>query len=212
VDISWSELDEARRAIRRRWPSIWRLPRIARSTRHAAARIRSGDRVLDVGSSRGRFGTRLAPGVRYRTLDVDPRVEVDYRSLDEVEAGAVDVVVCFEMLEHLSLDEAGATAAGIARVLRPGGRLFLSTPNIHHPWSYLRSATHVTPFSYDELGGFLTVHGLIVEALFRCHHDSLLKGLLRRLAFPAYRVAGIDYAKSILAVAHRPATSTRSEK
>ena len=28
--------------------------------------------------------------------------------------------------------------------------LFLSTPNVHHPWSFLRSATHLTPFCYDD--------------------------------------------------------------
>jgi SAM-dependent methyltransferase len=115
------------------------------------------------------------------------------------------------MIEHVPLEDALAVARGVARVLRPGGRLFLSTPNIHHPWSYLRSATHVTPFCFDELGGVLTVAGLSVDGLFRCHHDSLVKGFLRRLAYPLYRVSGIDYAKSILAVAHRPDPATRPE-
>jgi len=208
--ISWSELNEARKAVRRRWPSIWRLPRVGRSTRHAAARIRPGDKVLDVGASAGRFGAGLA-GADYKTVDTDPGVDADHRSLDEVAAGSIDVVVCFEMIEHVTLADALAVAGGVARVLRPGGRLFLSTPNIHHPWSYLRSATHVTPFCYDELGGLLTVGGLEVDGLFRCHHDSVVKGLLRRLAYPLHRVLGIDYAKSILAVAHRPDPSTRPE-
>jgi SAM-dependent methyltransferase len=209
-EISWSELNEARKAIRRRWPSIWRLPRVGRSTRYAAARIRPGQKVLDVGASAGRFGARLA-GIEYRTVDVDPGIEVDHRSLDEVDAGSVDVAVCFEMIEHVTLEDALAVARGVARALKPGGRLFLSTPNVHHPWSYLRSATHVTPFCYDELGGVLTVAGLGVDGLFRCHHDSVVKGFLRCLAYPLHRVLGIDYAKSILAVAHRPDRATRSE-
>lgn len=208
--ISWSELNEARKAVRRRWPSIWRLPRVGRSTRYAAARIRPGDRVLDVGASAGRFGARLA-GADYKTVDVDPQVRADHRSLDEVASGSIDVAVCFEMIEHVRLADALAVAGGVARVLRPGGRLFLSTPNIHHPWSYLRSATHVTPFCFDELGGLLTVAGLELDGLFRCHHDSVVKGFFRRLAYPLHRVLGIDYAKSILAVAHRPDPSTRPE-
>ncbi|MHC4973530.1 MAG: class I SAM-dependent methyltransferase [Planctomycetota bacterium] len=208
--ISWSELNEARKAVRRRWPSIWRLPRVGRSTRYAAARIRPGQKVLDVGASVGGFGAKLG-GVAYQTVDVDPGLEVDYRSLDEVEPGSVDVAVCFEMIEHVTLEDALAVARGIARALKPGGRLFLSTPNVHHPWSYLRSATHVTPFCYDELGGVLTVAGLAVDGLFRCHHDSVVKGFLRHLAYPLYRVLGIDHAKSILAVAHRPDPATRSE-
>lgn len=209
-EISWSELNEARKAIRRRWPSIWRLPRVERSTRYAVARIRPGDRVLDVGASLGGFGTRLS-GVDYRTVDVDPALEVDFRSLDEVDPGSFDVAVCFEMIEHVTLREALAVGRGVVRALKPGGRLFLSTPNVHHPWSYLRSATHVTPFCYDELGGVLTVAGLEVDGLFRCHHDSAVKGFLRRLAYPLHRVLGIDYAKSILAAAHRPHPATRPE-
>jgi len=209
--LSWSELNTARKAVRRRWPSIWRVPRTARSTRFAAAQIRPGDRVLDLGASEGRFGKRLPEGVRYETVDTDPQVRADHRTLAEVGPSSTDVVVCFEMIEHVTLEEAFEIARGIARVLRPEGRLFLSTPNIHHPWSYLRSATHLTPFCYDELGGLLGLVGLEIEAIYRCHHDSVLKGLLRRLAYPLYRISGCDFAKSILMVAHRPAESTRPE-
>lgn len=208
---SWSELNDRRREVRERWPSIWRLPVISRATRHAAAAVRPGDRVLDVGASDGRFGRRLPPGVRYETLDVDPRVEADHRDLAGVEAGSVDVVTCFETIEHLGLDEAFGLLRGIARVLRPDGRLFLSTPNVHHPWSYLRSATHRTPFCYDELGGLLELAGLRVERLFRCHHASFLERVLRPLALPFHVALGVDYAKGILAEARRPRESTRPE-
>jgi SAM-dependent methyltransferase len=208
TDASWSRLNDARRAVRARWSSIWSLPVIGRSTRHAASRIRPGDRVLDVGASEGRFGRRLPEGVIYKTLDPDPGVRVDYRSLDEIPAAAFDVVACFETLEHLALPEACALLTGAARVLKPGGRLFLSTPNVHHPWAYLRSATHRTPFCYDELGGLIEISGFTLDGIFRCHRDSLLKGIARRIAYPLYRLLGVDYAKSILAVAHRSANPT----
>jgi len=93
--------------------------------------------------------------------------------------------------------------SGIARVLRDGGRLFLSTPNVHHPWSFRNSATHRTPFPYDELGGLLESSGLRVEALYRCHRDSVPKRIVRFLGHPLYRLFGIDYAKSVLVVAQR---------
>jgi SAM-dependent methyltransferase len=202
-ELSWSRLNEARRGIRGRWPTIWRLPVIARSMRHVAALIRPGERVLDVGASDGRFGRRLPEGVVYETLDTDPAVRANYRSPADLPAAAFDAVACFETIEHLSLDEAHALLGAVARALRPGGRLYVSTPNIHHPWAYLRSATHRTPFCYDELGGLVETHGFAVEGLFRCHKDALLKALLRRLAYPLYRILGIDWAKSILAVARR---------
>jgi SAM-dependent methyltransferase len=199
--LSWSRLNEARRAVRGRWPTIWKLAVIPRSMRHAAAQIRPPERVLDLGASDGRFGRRLPEGVVYETLDVDPMVKARYRSFDEVPSGAFDVVSCFETIEHLTLDEACALLAGAARALRAGGRLYVSTPNIHHPWAYLRSATHRTPFCYDELGGLIEMHGFALDSLFRCHKDAVLKGALRRLAYPIYRIVGVDWAKSILAVA-----------
>jgi len=209
VDASWSRLNEARKAVRSRWPTIRRLPVIARSTRYAAARIRPGEKVLDFGASEGKFGRRLAEGVLYRTLDTDPAVRADYRAIAEVEPGSFDVVTCFETIEHLALEEAREMLEGAARVLRPGGRLFVSTPNVHHPWSFLRSATHLTPFCYDELGGLIESAGFVVDGLFRCHRDAFLKSLVRKIAAPLYRLLGVDYAKSILAVAHRRDDCTR---
>lgn len=179
--------------------------------RYAAARIPERATVLDIGASDGRFGKKLAPGTTYRTLDTDPKVAADHRSLDEVETASIDVVVCFETIEHLALPEAIELCRGVARVLAPGGRLYLSTPNVHHPWSYLRSATHRTPFCYDELGGVLESCGLVMEQFLRCHRDALLKGTLRFLARPLYRLVGLDYAKSLLAVARRPGESTSPE-
>jgi SAM-dependent methyltransferase len=199
--FSWSRLNEARRAVRARWRTIWKLPVIGRSMRYAAAQIRPAERVLDVGASDGRFGRRLAKGVVYETLDPDPLVRADYRSFADVPPAAFDVVTCFETIEHLTLDEAVSLFEGAARALRPGGRLYVSTPNIHHPWAYLRSATHRTPFCYDELGGLIEMHGFGLESLFRCHRDAALKGVLRRLLYPLYRVVGVDWAKSILLVA-----------
>jgi SAM-dependent methyltransferase len=199
--LSWSRLNDARRAVRARWRTIWKLPVTGRSTHHAAAQIRPSERVLDVGASDGAFGRRLAQGVIYETLDPDPLVKADYRSFTDVPLGAFDVVTCFETIEHLTLGEACALLEGAARALRPGGRLYISTPNIHHPWAYLRSATHRTPFCYDELGGLIEMHGFALESLFRCHRDSLLKAVLRWLSYPLYRVIGVDWAKSIVAVA-----------
>jgi len=125
-----------------------------------------------------------------------------------VPAASVDVVVCLETIEHLTLSDAREVAEHAARVLKPGGRLFASTPNVFHGSEYLRSATHATPFSYEELGALWLEAGLRLEGLYRCHHDALVKGLLRRLAYPFHRMLGIDYARSVLAVATRAKNAT----
>lgn len=105
-----------------------------------------GARVLDVGCGGGLLTEAMAAsGANALGLDLSPElvrvaklhalesgVAVEYR-VQSVEAladelpGAFDLVTCMEMLEHvpdpLSVIEA------CARLLRPGGRLFLSTLN-----------------------------------------------------------------------------------
>jgi 2-polyprenyl-6-hydroxyphenyl methylase/3-demethylubiquinone-9 3-methyltransferase len=105
-----------------------------------------GARVLDVGCGGGILSESLArAGARVTGIDLAPRVlevarlhlyesqlEVDYRQIS-VEALAVespaafDAIACMEMLEHVP--DPGSVIASCATLLKPGGRLFLSTLN-----------------------------------------------------------------------------------
>src|SRR6185503_5580991 len=61
-----------------------------------------------------------------RSLTVDYRV-MDAESLAAREVGAFDVVTCMEMLEHVP--EPASTVATLAKLVRPGGSVFISTIN-----------------------------------------------------------------------------------
>jgi 2-polyprenyl-6-hydroxyphenyl methylase / 3-demethylubiquinone-9 3-methyltransferase len=106
----------------------------------------SGARALDVGCGGGLLSEALArEGAEVTALDLSPELikmanlhrlesglKIDYRvqsveALAEEAAGTFDVVTCMEMLEHVP--DPGAVIDACARLLRPGGRLFVSTLN-----------------------------------------------------------------------------------
>jgi 2-polyprenyl-3-methyl-5-hydroxy-6-metoxy-1,4-benzoquinol methylase len=69
-------------------------------------------------------------------------VQADVTALP-VASAAVDLVVCWDVLEHLAAPE--RAVAELARVLRPGGRAVLALPNI---LSLKGLVTRLTPWSF----------------------------------------------------------------
>jgi SAM-dependent methyltransferase len=135
-----------------------------------ASQLAAGAAVLDAGCGTG-YGTAiLAAAGPSRLLAVDVaeeavertravvegRAEVavaDLRSLP-FEDDAVDLVVCFEVIEHLERRE--AALAELVRVLRPGGTLVISSPN---PREYLAgNEFHVHEYPPEELEQELREH------------------------------------------------------
>lgn len=101
----------------------------------------AGREVLEAGCGEG-YGADLIAGVARRVVAVDydeaavahvrsryPRVEVMQANLARLPLpdASIDVVVNFQVIEHLW--DQGQFVAECARVLRPSGRLMMSTPN-----------------------------------------------------------------------------------
>ena len=96
-----------------------------------AAEIVSGD-VLEIGTGTG-YGIELVAPHCDRFVTVDK-------------------YAAFQVIEHI--DDDAAFVREIARVLRPGGRLILTTPNA--PMSLTRNPWHVREYRIDELRRLLS--------------------------------------------------------
>ncbi len=113
----------------------------------------AGTRIADIGCGGGILAESLArAGAMVTGTDMAEKplqvarlhatesgVDVDYRqttveALADSESASFDAVTCFEMLEHVP--DPGSVIAGCAKLLKPGGDLFLSTIN-RNPKSYL---------------------------------------------------------------------------
>ena len=116
----------------------------------------SGKRILDVGCGGGLLSEGMAArGANVTGIDLSEKPlsvarlhllesgqKVDYRKISveqmaQETPGAFDAVTCLEMLEHVP-DQASVVAS-CARLVKPGGQVFLSTLN-RNPKAYLFAA------------------------------------------------------------------------
>ena len=115
--------------------------------------VRPGGTVLDYGCGQGDFLNALAdlrPDLALLGFDPESDHQPDryaaVRSMDEVPDGAVDLVCCFETLEHLYDDEIRTFLDDAERVLVPDGEVSISVPVIGGPPLLLKEANRVVLF------------------------------------------------------------------
>ena len=196
-EYAWSRLYDARKEVARRFGDHFDLP-LARKAEEVVGRtLEGGERVLDVGAHRRQFREKVGaylPGLSYFSLDRDRSLPHDYHDLADVKE-TFDAVYLFEILEHQPLGDLTRFLEAVARVVRPGGWLFATTPSVFCPGQFLRDATHVTPLAHDELGGLLTLAGFRVEQLLRTYNASWNRHVLHvHLAGWLHRFLRVDYA------------------
>lgn len=168
----------------------------------------AGVEVLDVGAGRGGLsGKLLEAGYRVRACDLDPQAfAVPGVECRRVDAGgglpyadeSFDLVLAVELVEHI--EGHGVLFDEIGRVLRSGGSVLFTTPNILSLKSRMRfllsgyfysfgtldpdvldpASQHITPFTLDRYLWRLRQSGLSVSrvATDKLQTSSLLLGFL----------------------------------
>ncbi len=132
--------------------------------------VQPGARVLELGAGSGAFTRRLLDaGMKVDATDFDPNgwaltdVPVVRQDLNEavwdIPEGRYDVVVAVEVLEHLENPSAALRSA--RALLRPGGILFFTTPNVASVESRRRMIVRGEPTFFGRGllfdGGHLTI-------------------------------------------------------
>ncbi|HTO77884.1 MAG TPA: class I SAM-dependent methyltransferase [Thermoanaerobaculia bacterium] len=120
----------------------------------------AGLRLLDLGAAGGHLGRAVRDRCAFlAAVEPDPATPAgsravydDWRTADALAAGtwekAFDVVVCADVLEHLVRPE--DLLSRIAGWLAPGGRLFVSLPNVAN--ASVRGALLLGRFRYADRG------------------------------------------------------------
>jgi len=191
------------------------LTRLERKVLGIVARMERGSRVLELAPGGGALSAAMAGlGLRVEALDIHPElfekmegVSCIYGNLDDpLPFGdeTYDLAVCCEGIEHLEFQY--GFARELARVLRPGGRLVLTTPNIVNAASRLRflltgfyalavrpsseftrdrTIEHIYPLTFWQLRHILHTSGLLIESVSTDHirKSSILLAWLWPLSY-----------------------------
>ena len=205
-DFSWSVFYKHRKEIKKAFPSVYKLKVKKKLFDVITEEVGGGEKILDVGAHGKDLGERIKnkrTGVTYKTMDIDREKEHDYYSLDEIHE-KFDVVILAEVIEHLEFNEGMEFLKRLRDFITPGGKIIVTTPNIHHPNIWWSDSDHKTPYGFDVLGGALTWVGFDVEDIYRIYNDQFLRRLIRLyIMAPLHSYLDVDFAKSIVVVAVR---------
>lgn len=156
---------------------------------------REGLRVMDCGAWNGWFLSYKTPAIAQRiALDFDAHFAPELRRqgidfiLADMEKGcipvatnALDLVAMTSTLEHLSCPE--HIASELRRVLKPGGVVFVTVPDImKYKFRFWDDVTHKRPFNRKSLRFLFEAHGFETLELSAYNHNLFIAGNLFPLA------------------------------
>jgi len=169
---------------------------------------------------------RIADFIRQFGLNVC-QCDIERSALPFPDDTFASVLLC-DVFEHLRIDPIFALSE-ICRVLAPGARLLLTTPNVYslpsmtrfllgrsiadpvEEYGKLRTLGHmghVREYSTREVVRMLTISGLAVESI-AYRHYSIARDWKHKLLHLAYRIAPRRFWREIVIVARKTGASPR---
>lgn len=192
-----------------------------------ARRFARGAKVLDFGCGTG-YGSRFLADAADDVLGLD--IDADalqwatfWHDSDRLRferhadlgatlpSGVFDLVTCFEMIEHVDHAMQKDTVASLARVVKPDGKLLISTPNPAVTANYGTNPYHLREMNEAEFLELLTPHFAQVAIYRQWVRPSILIGtepIPSRSTLISDRLSGepiVDEPPAFVAVcSHRP--------
>jgi len=189
------------------------------SCREVLERILKGTKedtvLLDVGSGNRRLERELRKaGYRgaYKDCDTETRHGHDFQNIVDV-IGKFDIITMFDLIEHISFAEAYSLFKPSLSLLKPNGRIIISTPNAAHiNCIWKTDMTHVQQYPYPQLCGLLRMSGFKGAIEVYRIHMMPDRGYIKNFIFdtilvPTHRVftkfLDVDFAQEILVIARK---------
>jgi len=161
----------------------------------------AGSRLLDAGANFGHFLSVAKNHYEVAGFDLSPaavawsreRFQVNNRVASVYEPplddAPWDAITSWDVIEHL--EDPVAALERLRERLRPGGWLFLSTPDagsliargMGRRWHYLDPVQHITVFSRDNVRALLDRTGFRTVRMARLGHDYRVRYVLDRLCY-----------------------------
>lgn len=155
-------------------------------------------RVLDVPAGEGALAQRIkALGHDVDCCDLYPQIfkltniQIKGGDLDKIlpyDDHSFDHIVCVEGLEHI--ENPANAIREFARLLKPGGRLIISVPNIMNveerlKWLFFGYTSHFKPLSVENLDGIRNGYGDVMEVALHINPIgySEVRYLLEKMCF-----------------------------
>jgi SAM-dependent methyltransferase len=200
LEVDWSKIKDGRNSVKGMFPRVLKLPVIPDANEKLYELLEDGDTLLDVGANdrkTERFLSGKHKKVVYKSFDIDRRLRHDYYSIDDIQE-KFDAIVMYEVIEHMSVVEAVEILHSLHSLLKDGGSIILSTPNVFHPTIFWRDCTHQTGFRYNELAGIMASIGFGRLRVYRVIKMSLKDRLTYLIYKPLIKFLNMDFCGRIV--------------